>query len=682
MTSVSRQGDGSSPPSTILTPIVHPALAYSDRIVLPQSILEQLIERYGREELPSPLTFRLFNPVTGLSTHCGVREFSASEKSVLLSQQLASILGINKNSSSEKNVISVEECRLPKGESVKLMPLDSDYLNVEDWKSLLESSLQASYTTLTEGQTLSIMHPGTNQPLKFLVESLKPEKAVCIIETDLEVDMVPMSEDHAMKSVKSRDAKRAAQISDKIIPLSINTTSENTLSEERKVIVYELSQWDRSKYLVIKLECDPDIEDKRAVDLYVSIDGQPSQDYFLWSTLSDESNIINISPTNDFLARASKLFLAVSSVIMPSGFRIQILSSDAPYSGDEAIFSKDSNSKQCSNCHQYFKTQTYQLHSAFCERNNILCPYPGCGRIFRRQEGLPESHWHCEYDGFAFDSKVVKQKHLDTAHTPVICSCGENFPSVIQLAQHRVLSCPNKLHICRFCHLKVPQERPPELQADILAGFSGHEAHCGTRTTECSRCGRITRLRDLDQHLRLHDIQRISAPLPIVCNNELCTRTLDSDAAGSSPNTLGLCSVCYGPLYSPLHDPTGAKLRSRIERRYFIQLTTGCKKSGCRNSMCSNGRQNLKLTKLSMTEVAATVKELVGSLKLIFCVDDAMNKRKILVDWIADEGEYPIPWICKAVNEVYVDTTESPEQKEPAIKNWLSEKGVKLSELH
>ncbi|KAK9450590.1 ubiquitin fusion degradation protein UFD1-domain-containing protein [Limtongia smithiae] len=692
----------SSPYTVTLAVQISPVLAYSDRVLLPQTVLERLVARVGRDPLPSPLTFQVFNPATGATTHCGVREFSAPENVVVVSAQTALSLGI-----SERQLVAVDDAettpvliitpqQLPKGTFVRLRPLEAEYLTIDDdWKALLESALQASYTTLTEGLTFAILNPSTQTPLTFLVDKLEPASAVCIIETDLTVDIETMSEDFARKSVAAVASKRRAE-REGVELLTLNTplTGFFPADHNKNGLFYaQLDVWDRSKPIEFKLDIldtaddiGPDIDD-RVADVFVSVDDKPSSTYFLWSTATDEKNTFQIAPSNSFFASAEHLTFAVQNAsTSPLPFSFTVSQTLLPSAEEDPhIANTDLSLTQCRNCKKFFPVRSIQLHSAFCERNNILCPYDGCGRIFRRQDGISESHWHCADcvsagSYFSCDSPATQEKHIAMHHTPVNCQCGVRFSTAIQLAQHRATDCALKLHLCRFCHLRVPRETPSESQSDLLAGYTGHESRCGTRTTECPKCDRIVRLRDIDHHIQLHELQRVSAPTPTVCANSMCMHVLDGDLIYNN-NPLGLCASCYSPLHSPMHDPTGARLKARIERRYLIQLTTGCKRPYCVNSVCATGRTMLSQPKLAPVEVTGLVKELVGGGKLEFCVDDSMTRKRQLVDWIADDREFMRAWICKAVEQVGgVSDGDDIRQSEDTVRTWLKENGVRLAE--
>lgn len=176
-----------------------------DKIILPPAALEQLLsaatttivangtpsssafdpynpysvaaERQARAEiferqqtLPHPLTFRLVNPGNGRVVFAGIREFSANDGEVGISAFLRDSLGFGGNDSKESNDnidgalgpagddtgrLTVHVQELQKGTYVKLRPLEAGY-DPEDWKALLERYLRDNFTTLTNGELLTV----------------------------------------------------------------------------------------------------------------------------------------------------------------------------------------------------------------------------------------------------------------------------------------------------------------------------------------------------------------------------------------------------------------------------------------------------------------------------------------------------------------------------------------------
>ncbi|KAI9281152.1 ubiquitin fusion degradation protein UFD1-domain-containing protein [Sporodiniella umbellata] len=158
-------------------------LNYGDKIKLPSIALEQLLAKAGIQALPSPLTFQLCHPVTKKTIHCGVKEFSASTSDrVELPEWILHALELKQG---DRVLIQLQ--MLPKGTWVQLKPISSNYREITDYRAALETHLRRYYNTLTQGQVLSC-HYGANHYL-FQVVQLKPEQAVAVNDTDLEVDI-------------------------------------------------------------------------------------------------------------------------------------------------------------------------------------------------------------------------------------------------------------------------------------------------------------------------------------------------------------------------------------------------------------------------------------------------------------------------------------------------------------
>ncbi|KAI9500370.1 hypothetical protein BX070DRAFT_196171 [Coemansia spiralis] len=88
-----------------------------------------------------------------------------------------------------------------------------------------------------------------------------------------------------------------------------------------------------------------------------------------------------------------------------------------------------------------------------------------------------------------------------------------------------------------------------------------------------------------------------------MCSNKECGRERNNG------NPLGLCSVCFGPLYASGYDPDYQKLLKRLTRTLFAQLTVGCGKSRCHNRDCATGVGNVVAggQRLSQSEAAAKI---------------------------------------------------------------------------
>ena len=656
---------------------------------------EQLVEQ--QQNLPHPLTFRLVNPANGRVVFAGIREFSAAENAVGLSSFLRQSLGFGgqkvpdevnglehdtRVKGSEVQAadevpprLTVHVQELPKGTYVKLRPLEAGY-DPEDWKALLEQYLRDNYTTLTNGEVLAI--PAGKEVFRFLVDGLKPnEEAISLVDTDLEVDIEPLNEEQARETLqrlvqKSKRAPGTSEGSSAGGKVDVNT---NTTGQVRpgEYVDYSLEQWDKTIDLELELMA---FENDQDIDLFASPFGathrsKPREEEFVFGDFSTRATKrIKIRHTNVELDHAETLWLSVRGYgevgqdaqgQAPLQYNLRVSSIDeVPISHeDENTIADDDpvgpDDERCSNCHQAVPKRTIFLHQNFCLRNNVLCPH--CHLVFQKSSSEWQNHWHCPHDSSHGNTLSSHAKHDLLLHTSRSCPCGYDAANTSDLAHHRTTTCPEKLILCQFCHLQVPQQGPDDPSPDsaevILSGLTPHELSDGARTTECHICSKITRLRDMTTHLKHHDLQRLSRSKPRICRNLNCGRTLDGVNKGGevkvqgSRNDLGVCDVCFGPLYVTMYDPDGKALRRRVERRYLTQLLTGCGQSWCRNDYCKTGRKNLGLLHegqtISSKEALGMIKPTLDALKdgkvpIHFCTDEASQKRRVLAEMVAAEG--------------------------------------------
>ncbi|KIW08259.1 uncharacterized protein PV09_01183 [Verruconis gallopava] len=747
-----------------------------DKILLPPSALEQLIsaapvtvtepsrtltsnfdpfnpytyaaERAARAQyeerqphLPHPLTFRLVNPDNGRVIYAGIREFSASDGEIALSPMLRDALGIkpadgrpgatdqdggaqrsngvDEDAAGESwGRITVHAKQLPKGTFVKLRPLEAGY-DPEDWKSLLEQHLRSNFTTLTKGEVLVV--PGgrgvgrRSEEYRFLVDEFKPDvEGICVVDTDLEVDIEALNEEQARETLR-RIAAKSHRAPGTNNGSSIGGPLELMKAQHGQVLSgdyvdYEVPSWIRSQGIEVELS---GVDDDAELDLFVSPFSprqrvRPREEEHLFAdTSSRYPKRIRIQPTNVELEHAEALYVSVHAysptestsdgTVTPSPkpytIKVSPFDPDVELNDNEGVKSEAADHPddvQCGNCKQWVPKRTLVLHENFCLRNNVLCP-KGCGQVFQKRSSEWQNHWHCEHDAAYGNTPLSKLKHNHLQHTAQTCSsCDRTYQSMSALATHRTSVCPGKIILCQFCHLEVPQEGDPEEPnaEALLSGLTPHELADGGRTTECHLCNKIVRLRDMRVHLANHELEKKSRPEPRVCRNVLCGKTLDGAShsgdtragtrIGNGPgNDVGLCSTCFGPLYVAMHDPDGKALRRRIERRYLTQLVTGCGKSWCKNEYCRTGRKNLGIDgSVGMKEALPMIKPLLeglqsGDTPLHFCTDEKTQQRRGLAELLAAErglrGEqYAFNW-CVAALEAEGGMLDHAREW---LKNW------------
>ena len=711
-----------------------------DKIILPQSALEQLLaasssssssspstafdrhnpyanhqqQQHGfyenplqqsYQQLPTPLMFRLTNQANGNTVHAGIREFSAREDEVHLSPYLIEALGITPDQLAQPHSepsspdaaeivpkITVHARQLPRGTYVRLRPLEAGY-NPDDWKSLLERQLRESFTTLTNGAFLSVRGV-KGETFRFLIDKFRPDgDGICVVDTDLEVDIEALNEEQARETMRQIIAKAQT---------AAGTAEGSSLGQELNIwkdvggrvlpgdyVDYELPSWARSRALEVKIS---QLDDEYGVDLYVSPKSSRQrtlprdfEHVFSASTFPPgETGVkrVTISPGNPELDEAEALLISVhaynghanptGSRKSPRPFRIRARNvtashDDTTSATKNGIEAHGDNEEQCKNCRQWIPKQTMILHENFCRRNNIACP--DCGAVFQKSSAEWEKHWHCPHDDAKGSSEASKSKHDYIYHSEHQCqSCSFTTNSLPDLARHRTTVCPGKIILCRFCHLEVPQEGDPfnPSPESLVSGLSEHELADGARTTDCHLCSKIVRLRDMATHLKHHELEKAHRPKPDVCRNANCGRTLhgvgkngvvgNGTHMGQGPgNDIGLCSLCFSPLYVSLHDPEGKALKRRIERKYLSQMMTGCGKKWCRNEWCKTGRANtgLEAKGSSAQVVLPMIKPLMDTFRdahtpMYFCVDESNQRRRTLAEMLASEKAWDLEWCIAA----------------------------------
>lgn len=751
-----------------------------DKITLPQSALEGLLaaapvvtiqngtsrnvtsnfdpfnhysyaaERHARDvlsdrqqQLPHPLTFRLVNPVNGRIVYAGIREFSAQEGEVEMSDVLLEALGIRLNGSTQSSreatpgadvemvdavnngrekmpQVTIHHRAIPKGTYVKLRPLEAGY-DPDDWKSLLERYLRDNFTTLTAGEILTVT-ASQKEKFRFLVDKVDPEgEAICVVDTDLEVDIEAMNEEQARETLNKRLAKAK-----KAPGTAAGSSTGGPIFLEKEVrgqvlpgeyVDFELKEWDKTGDIEVRTSTDEEAE----VDVFVNpfssrLRMKPRIDEHVFGTIGDAdgrpSKRLKLSHTNVDVESAEHLSISVhawkpdngeapsSEPGHPVSFTITVSTRSKDQSDDDQTQDAELSPDEtiCRNCKQSVPKRTLHLHEAFCYRNNISCPQ--CNNVFLKNSDQWKNHYHCPHDTFHTSSTISRQKHDTLIHpqSTLTCpSCSFQAYNTTILAHHRTTTCPSKEILCQFCHLLVPQQGPddpsPTDYEVILSGMTPHEYTDGARTTDCHICNRIVRLRDMTTHLRIHDRERVGRVTPKICSNRICGHTIKpADENRVADSQLNLCDTCFGPLYVTTHDPEGKQLRRRLERRLLQQLMSGCGKSWCHNAgWCRTAHKNDtgEDRTVSTREALPKVKPILERLskqnvsregmdqdkenELSFCVDEAAQSRRVMAEMMGGEGDYELGWCVKALEESGNDLGRA--------RAWLSERAPRIGEV-
>ncbi|KAJ2907816.1 hypothetical protein GGI21_003509 [Coemansia aciculifera] len=607
---------------------------YTDKLFLPPSTLTALLDSrksndlssrananyspFGEEEtnysasnqtdlLPSPLIFRL-RPASlqaGLSERqrdstsvcCGVREFSCEEGQARVPEWLMNELDL-----AEGDSVSVELVRLQKGTHAQLQALNPMSRSVGDLRSLLEAYMRTKLTALTIGETLLVPISGAAQPLSFRVAALEPADAdaVDIVDTDLSVDIVytnlpPMAD----QSVADRSSSGG---STELLPgvgVEVDVDGEQVKS-------FTLHFPTESNSVDVLLDCrsgDASLVASSLVQNASLVDNT----WFDFSAPSHKQKRISITRDQLLPQGSDTVHLSIVGYTASCQARVSIefdrVRKDSIGNGTRSFSGPDEDGMRlCANCGSSVPIARFDMHRVVCERHNIKCAH--CDSIFKRGSEEAERHWHCEMCGVSGDIDD-RAKHLHFFHTPTNCNCDPELPtfaSIVELAEHRRTRCPERLIECRYCHNIEPQGVASSDATDIMDGLNAHEAYCGNRTIECIKCKANVRIRQVLVHMRMHQVrEQVARENMLPCANKECSRE-------RAQNPLGLCTSCFGPLYTGQHDPDNHKLLKRLARTLHTQLTRGCGSQHCHNPMCASGLQNSKgsaASSPSQTEAAA-----------------------------------------------------------------------------
>ncbi|CAI5760454.1 unnamed protein product [Candida verbasci] len=642
---------------------------YSDKVILPSHVLSDVIKILPDEILPHPLIFKISaindGDVDENSTFIGVKEFSSPDNTIQVPKYIYKKLNIS--ISTDVNIQLIQS--VPKATSLIIKPryFYSDILN---WKYFLENKLNKYYTVLKQGETIII--EDNELRYELFVENLNNgyDGWTNIIDTDIILDVIASNDEDAKAQLDQQQNINEEEIAD-----SVELEVGSFLDSKFKPLLFKIDLTKFKSKLFIKLSGSNLLN----TDVIVGFDKLVSLENFRYTTMNQDESIengdlefkyivvdlntdevINKLNRNDIDDSYKYLYLIPFTWDNNENIQIELLE-NFPIETTPI----NSDSTQCENCLKYISNDKVTLHEVYCKRNNTRCPK--CNKVFLKQ--IPSSHWHCPLDNFHTESELIKFKHNKFYHLNNYSCCNLSFPDYFNLIlDHKSTICPEKLILCRFCHLIVKQELAT--YQDNFENLTHHEHLCSVKTIECFKCGRIIKQKDLTKHLKSHDLDKIEYNKKqssiIKCSNINCIN-IKNDS-----NEFGLCEFCFGPLYSTQFDPDKKKFKMRLERRYMIQLSKGCGNEWCNNYYCKTSNLNLVKDKTIKDLLNMINNELISKLnEFYFCVSQSISIKKVLFDLIKSENEYGESIILKAINENKTSNDEN------GIRAWLDENGIK-----
>jgi len=150
-------------------------VAHSNKIFLPESMLY----KYKQEQFP--LYFKLTHPEYGVSTVCGVEEFTSPPGCFIVPHRIMEHLLI-----CDGQNIDVQICHPLKGNYIKLKPRKTAFIDLSNPKAVLEKFMSSDYPVVSVGDTLSINHLNTIYHID--VVDCKPGNSINILNTDVNLD--------------------------------------------------------------------------------------------------------------------------------------------------------------------------------------------------------------------------------------------------------------------------------------------------------------------------------------------------------------------------------------------------------------------------------------------------------------------------------------------------------------
>jgi hypothetical protein len=274
-----------------------------------------------------------------------------------------------------------------------------------------------------------------------LVDKFEPEgDGICIVDTDLEVDIEALNEEQARETLKRKLAKAQHAPGTDQGSSAGGTLAFDVESSGRvlpgEYVDYELKDWNRGQTLEIGL--DAEAEDG-GLDLFVSSfsakqRSRPRDDEHVFGDFSGHvSKRLRLSSTNVELDDAESIYVSVHAYrgleatsdntahAIPFTLLATTASTEMDIDASNGSTGAGPDEVICKNCHQNIPKRTLHLHEAFCYRNNIACPR--CSNVFLKNSDTWKNHWHCPHDDAHGNTLTSKAKHDSTFHPPTSLQC-------------------------------------------------------------------------------------------------------------------------------------------------------------------------------------------------------------------------------------------------------------------
>eukprot|EP01006_Ploeotia_vitrea_P031946 TRINITY_DN64223_c0_g1_i1.p1 TRINITY_DN64223_c0_g1~~TRINITY_DN64223_c0_g1_i1.p1 ORF type:complete len:727 (+),score=51.41 TRINITY_DN64223_c0_g1_i1:39-2219(+) len=439
-----------------------------DKVIFPQETLNQLVA----ENAADPFIFELHCKSSGVTTHCGVHDFTSNTGGMIMSQNL--YLRLNPT---DNERIRVRTVLLPNGKSTVFQP--STTIDCSgDVQVFLQESLR-HYATLTKGDAVALPN-GVNLVVKQVEPSVRGSTGIHIRDVELEVDFVaPLDGGSTLVSAQTLN----------LPPKGNSKSVEAKLDETHKHLYFNVPFLDsaaRCKLTVTSSQITH-------VDLATSWAEQyPSNGSVIPTTTTFDGSlslVIENPPESQtaFHFAIIALLPTTSAHTIPEidlTITLQDVSMERTLnsSSSPAVSVSASNNsgpspmetdetQECTVCGHKVPTFSYERHFAFCSRKNVKCD--ACGRVVLRDD-------------------LAEHKSSPACIPIVKCECGvELRRSALQT--HRDLECPMALQPCQYCGAPIARINLVE-----------HTETCGARTMKCPLCTSFVKVSEQNAHANAH----------------------------------------------------------------------------------------------------------------------------------------------------------------------------------
>eukprot|EP00050_Salpingoeca_kvevrii_P004246 m.246555 g.246555 ORF g.246555 m.246555 type:complete len:659 (-) comp10968_c3_seq8:206-2182(-) len=406
------------------------------------------------------------------------------------------------------------------------------------YSAVLEQALSTQYTTLTKGTTIAIAHHGAEYCLD--VVELEPEDACLIIDTDMEVEVrPPVDEDGNMLPLPAIEGSLPTAVAQAVVQDLVEFMPPVQLGRD---FVFLRVPVQPGQPFLFRAQNAPGAAGDLEAYMSPGASARPTASDHHWTNnlgeYMQEAQIYvpGESIQDPVMVVGMRAYDSKSTMVLCSALRGEEAEAERarylPRTNAARSAAADvvpEGKRRCPNCGENVPQQSFLMHSAYCERNNYHCEL--CGKAVLKK--LKDKHWHCpvctDYP-FVSASEAAIAKHQNIFHQPVACEdCGVQL-DLAELVLHRRSECPHRWVTCRFCFNSVRAGEPARDHGDRLRGMTQHESECGSKTDKCSRCDRLVRLKDMEMHLRLHDMDAC-APKPVLAASQPVAVPAVSDEA-------------------------------------------------------------------------------------------------------------------------------------------------------